>query len=40
MGDTVCKDLIDSRRYADLTKVAALSARHVNVDEINYKVIE
>ncbi|XP_044005887.1 ATP-dependent DNA helicase pif1-like [Aphidius gifuensis] len=37
---TIFKDLIDNHQYDDLTKVAVLAARHVDVDEISSRVIE
>ncbi|XP_044010215.1 ATP-dependent DNA helicase PIF1-like [Aphidius gifuensis] len=37
---TIFRDLIDNHQYDDLTKVSVLAARHVDVDEINSRVIE
>ncbi|XP_044005460.1 uncharacterized protein LOC122850368 [Aphidius gifuensis] len=38
--EVMFKELLDNRRYNELTKVAVLSARNVDVDEINSRVVE
>ena len=37
---TTFKELINNRRYENLTKVALRFARNVDVEEINYRVVE
>ncbi|XP_044012567.1 uncharacterized protein LOC122855319 [Aphidius gifuensis] len=38
--EVMFKELLDNRRYDELTTVAVLSARNVDVDEINNRVVE
>ncbi|XP_044005453.1 uncharacterized protein LOC122850360 [Aphidius gifuensis] len=38
--DTMFKDLLNNQRYDELTKVAVLAARNVDVDRINCEVVE
>ena len=40
MVGTTFKELINNRRYENLAKVAVRSARNVDVEEINYRVVE